>query len=141
MIDSGYRLDYKACRAHLEKRLAESAPGRLQLLTGPRQVGKTTLLLQLAEQQGERGVYAACDGPEATLPGFWERIWIQSAGGRQTCGALRLVSRRLRAAGRPATVAGLHSRLHHRTGHRTRCARARRDPPAGTISPDLRAMR
>ena len=79
MIDSGYRLDYKACRAHLEKRLAESAPGRLQLLTGPRQVGKTTLLLQLAEQQGERGVYAACDGPEATLPGFWERIWIQSA--------------------------------------------------------------
>src|SRR4030067_1509315 len=79
MIDSGYRSDYKSCRAHLEKRLAESAPGRLHLLTGPRQVGKTTLLLQLAEQQGERGVYAACDGPEATLPGFWERIWIQSA--------------------------------------------------------------
>src|SRR3989337_216908 len=110
MTDSGYRLDYKACRAHLEKRLAQSATGRLQLLTGPRQVGKTTLLLQLgrlqlltgprqvgkttlllqlAEQQGERGVYAACDGPEATLPGFWERIWIQSAeAARRHCKAV-----------------------------------------------------
>lgn len=37
---------------HLTRRLAEPAPGRLQLLTGPRQVGKTTLLLELAKLNG-----------------------------------------------------------------------------------------
>lgn len=75
MIHNGFRLDYQACRTHLEERLAEPAPGRVQLLTGPRQVGKTTLLLDLARQYGDPAVYAACDGPEAGLPGFWERLW------------------------------------------------------------------
>ncbi|MGQ0571672.1 MAG: ATP-binding protein [Armatimonadota bacterium] len=70
-----YRLDYLSCRTHLTERIAEPAPGRIQLLTGPRQVGKTTLLLELAQQQGERAVYAACDAPEAALPDFWERLW------------------------------------------------------------------
>jgi len=73
MSETEFRLGYPACRDVLARRLAEPAPGRIQLLAGPRQVGKTTLLLELAEQAGERAVYAAADGPEAALPGFWER--------------------------------------------------------------------
>lgn len=69
---------YEACRAALQARLAESAPGRVQLLTGPRQVGKTTLLLELAAAWPERAVYAAGDDPEAALPGFWERCWVEA---------------------------------------------------------------
>jgi uncharacterized protein len=69
-----FRLTYHECRDVLEKRLAEPAPGRIQLLAGPRQVGKTTLLLELAERAGKEAVYAAADAPEATLPGFWERL-------------------------------------------------------------------
>ena len=74
MSDQGFRLDYHACREVLAKRLAEPAPGRIQLLAGPRQVGKTTLLLEMAEQAGKQAVYAAADAPEAALPGFWERV-------------------------------------------------------------------
>lgn len=67
------RLDYPQCRDRLLARLTEPAPGRIQLLSGPRQVGKTTLLLELAERLGGLATYAAADGPEASLPGFWER--------------------------------------------------------------------
>lgn len=70
-----YRLDFRACRELLLRRLSEPAPTRIQLLAGPRQVGKTTLLLELAARLGEAAVYAAADGPEAALPGFWERLW------------------------------------------------------------------
>ena len=59
-------------------RLKEAAPGRIQLLTGPRQVGKTTLLLEIAAQFGDRAVYAAGDDPDASLPGFWERCWADA---------------------------------------------------------------
>ena len=45
--------DYAPCRDLLLKRLREPAPGRIQLLTGPRQVGKTTLLLEIAAQFGD----------------------------------------------------------------------------------------
>ena len=48
------------------------------ILTGPRQVGKTTLLLELAEQFGDQAVYAAGDDPNAALPGFWERCWAET---------------------------------------------------------------
>jgi hypothetical protein len=72
-----YRLSYAQCRDLLVQRLAEPAPGRIQLLAGPRQVGKTTLLLELAEALGERALYAAADAPEAALPGFWERLWAR----------------------------------------------------------------
>ena len=67
--------DYVYCRRTLLQRLQEAAPGRIQLLTGPRQVGKTTLLLEIAERLGAQAVYAAGDEPEASLPGFWERRW------------------------------------------------------------------
>jgi predicted AAA+ superfamily ATPase len=78
MRADAFRLDYTACRETLRRRLAEPAPGRMQLLTGPRQVGKTTLLLELACELGERGIYAAADAPEAALPGFWERLWTRA---------------------------------------------------------------
>ncbi len=66
------------CREVLLDRLKEAAPARIQLLTGPRQVGKTTLLLEIAARFGERAVYAAGDEPDAALPGFWERCWAQA---------------------------------------------------------------
>ncbi|MBI5485903.1 MAG: ATP-binding protein [Deltaproteobacteria bacterium] len=78
MTSVEYRLGFGECREILERRLAEAAPGRIQLLGGPRQVGKTTLLLELAERHGEAAIYAAADGPEAAAPGFWERLWVRA---------------------------------------------------------------
>jgi len=60
---------YVHCREVLLDRLKEAAPGRIQLLTGPRQVGKTTLLLEIAAQFGNRAVYAAGDEPYAARNG------------------------------------------------------------------------
>jgi predicted AAA+ superfamily ATPase len=72
-----FRLTYRDCRELFARRLAEP-PTRIQLLGGPRQVGKTTLLLELAEELGARALYAAGDTPEAYLPGFWERLWARA---------------------------------------------------------------
>ena len=66
------------CRSILLSRLKEPAPGRIQLLTGPRQVGKTTLLLDIAAQIGTSAIYVAGDDPDAALPGFWERHWVEA---------------------------------------------------------------
>lgn len=74
MSNESARYSYVECREVLTARLAEPAPGRIQLLAGPRQVGKTTLLLEVADQLGGQAVYAAADAPEAALPGFWERL-------------------------------------------------------------------
>lgn len=74
MLIDRFRQGYVECRDLLSRRLHEPAPGRIQLLCGPRQVGKTTMLLEIAEQIGGQAVYAAADAPEAALPGFWERI-------------------------------------------------------------------
>ncbi|MBN1605000.1 MAG: ATP-binding protein [Polyangiaceae bacterium] len=78
MSSEDYRLGYRAAREVILRRLAERARGRIQLLTGPRQVGKTTLLLELAQRLGKVAIYAAADGPEAALPGFWERLWVRA---------------------------------------------------------------
>ena len=78
MTNSAFRLDYASCLAQLRERVRESAPARIQLLVGPRQVGKTTLLLELAAELGPVARYAAMDGPEAALPGFWDRIWAEA---------------------------------------------------------------
>jgi hypothetical protein len=75
MSSEEYRLSYPQCRDVLAKRLGEHAPGRIQLLTGPRQVGKTTLLLNLADLFPKQAIYGAADAPEAALPGFWERLF------------------------------------------------------------------
>ena len=78
MLSEDYRLSYPECRDLLTKRVAERAPSRIQLLAGPRQVGKTTLLLELADRLGKAAIYVAADGPEAALPGFWDRLWAQA---------------------------------------------------------------
>jgi predicted AAA+ superfamily ATPase len=70
--------DYARSREVLIERLSEAAPARIQLLTGPRQVGKTTLLLDIAAQLGDQAVYAAGDEPDAALPAFWERRWAEA---------------------------------------------------------------
>jgi predicted AAA+ superfamily ATPase len=78
MSSGDYRLTFHEARDVLGRRLAEPAPARIQLLAGPRQVGKTTLLFELLEQHGKTAIYAAADGPEAALPGFWERLWVRA---------------------------------------------------------------
>jgi len=79
MTETNPRLGYAECRRLLLQRLDEPAPARIQLLTGPRQIGKTTLLLELARELGDSAFYAACDSPEAALPGFWEALWRRAA--------------------------------------------------------------
>jgi len=71
MMDAGYF----ATRQTLYKRLDEPAPGRIQMLTGPRQVGKTTILLEIARDYGEHALYLAADAPEASLPRWWLTQW------------------------------------------------------------------
>jgi uncharacterized protein len=78
MNDTSFRLDFPACRRLLLARVAEPAPQRIQLLVGPRQVGKTTLLTAIADSLGPAALYAAADGPEAALPGFWDRLWSRA---------------------------------------------------------------
>jgi predicted AAA+ superfamily ATPase len=78
MSSEDFRLSYSEAREVLNQRLDEPAPGRIQLLAGPRQVGKTTLLLEIVSHRAEAAVYAAADGPEAALPGFWERLWARA---------------------------------------------------------------
>ncbi|MBI2376975.1 MAG: ATP-binding protein [Deltaproteobacteria bacterium] len=82
MSSEAFRLSYSECRDVLAERLEEPAPGRIQLLAGPRQVGKTTLLLELVERFSELAVYAAADEPGSALPGFWERLLARA---EQTC--------------------------------------------------------
>lgn len=74
---SEYYLNFWECKKELSKRVLEPPPTRIQLLSGPRQVGKTTLLLDLAEEYATRAIYVAGDAPEASLPGFWERLSVQ----------------------------------------------------------------
>src|SRR5579884_3309328 len=70
MFFETFRRSYLECRELLSRRLAEPAPGRIQLLSGPRQVGQTTLLLEIAGEVGKQAVYAAADAAEGSLPGF-----------------------------------------------------------------------
>jgi predicted AAA+ superfamily ATPase len=78
MMNNTFRRSHAECLKLLEERLAEPAPSRIQILTGPRQVGKTTLLLDLAEELGNEAIYLAGDGPEAGLPGSWDRLWARA---------------------------------------------------------------
>ena len=66
---------YHATKTSLEKRLDEPAPGRVQILTGPRQVGKTSILLDISRRCNDSAIYLAADAPEAALPGWWEIQW------------------------------------------------------------------
>ena len=66
---------YLATQSILRARLEEPAPGRIQMLTGPRQVGKTTMLLDIAKTYGDAAIYLAADAPQAALPQWWATQW------------------------------------------------------------------
>ena len=78
MVSTPFTFDRIGCESTLRQRLGEPPPTRIQVLSGPRQVGKTTLLTGLAEELGPAALYVAADGPEAALPGFWERLWARA---------------------------------------------------------------
>ena len=75
MSDKRFPHTYSSVLDELGRRLAGARPGRVQLLTGPRQVGKTHLLRELERRFAGRVVYAAADSPAASLPGWWEAQW------------------------------------------------------------------
>lgn len=82
---------YFAIREEIRRRLAEPAPALMQVLTGPRQVGKTTLLLEAADAWGEQAIYLAADAPDASLPDWWARNWQRAIALAQRGPALLLV--------------------------------------------------
>lgn len=69
------RLSWTAARRELARRLSEPAPGRVQLLTGPRASGKTTLARAVAEPFGDHAVRAsgesALDESRQALDAAW----------------------------------------------------------------------
>lgn len=105
---------YGSCRRVLMERLGEAAPGRIQILTGPRQVGKTTLLLDLAEQFGNQAVYAAGDDPSAALPGFWERSWADAEARAQNGTTVLMLDEIHRLADWAAKLKGQWDRLRRK---------------------------
>ncbi len=105
---------YDHCRQVLKERLRETAPGRIQILTGPRQVGKTTLLLELAGQFGDQAVYAAGDDPSAALPGFWERCWADAEARAQNGPAVLMLDEIHRLADWAAKLKGQWDRLRRK---------------------------
>jgi uncharacterized protein len=87
MVDSRFPHSYSAVLAELRRRLDEPPPGMVQILSGPRQVGKTHLLRALEKAADGHAIYAAADVPAASLPGWWEAQWraveeIAGASGR-----------------------------------------------------------
>jgi hypothetical protein len=70
-MDGGYYIT----RERLRERVLGDDATRVQMLTGPRQVGKTTLLLELARDFGERAIYRAADIEEVASPGWWPIQW------------------------------------------------------------------
>jgi uncharacterized protein len=112
MVNVENAFDY--CRQALTDRLAEPAPGRIQILTGPRQVGKTTLLLELAEAFGDQAVYAAGDDPDADLPGFWERSWAEAEDRAQKRTALLLLDEVHRISDWAAKLKGAWDRIRRK---------------------------
>lgn len=59
----------------------DDAP-RSRLLLGPRSVGKSTLLLECAEQLGDRAIYVTGDDPAMLLPDAWDRVWSEAGRAR-----------------------------------------------------------
>lgn len=112
MVNIENAFDY--CREALTERLAEPAPGRIQILTGPRQVGKTTLLLELAAAFDAQAVYAAGDDPDAALPGFWERCWAEAEDRAQKKTALLLLDEVHRVPDWAAKLKGAWDRIRRR---------------------------
>jgi predicted AAA+ superfamily ATPase len=66
---------YRAAHAFLRRLRTETSDSKHVLLTGPRHVGKTTLLLELARELGDRAIYVSGDDPTVLLPQSWTRLW------------------------------------------------------------------
>ncbi|MBM4084880.1 MAG: ATP-binding protein, partial [Planctomycetes bacterium] len=77
MADNAFPHTYSAVREELVRRLSAAPNYLVQLVAGPRQVGKTTLLLELERHWPQRSLYVAADAPEAMLPGWWENLWAR----------------------------------------------------------------
>jgi hypothetical protein len=75
MKDDLFPHAYSSVLDELTRRLGESAPARIQLLSGPRQVGKTHLLHALERRLARGVVFAAADSPASAIPGWWEAQW------------------------------------------------------------------
>lgn len=75
MNESAITCAYTDVLRTLRERLREPAPARAQILSGPRQVGKTTLLGEIADEWADQAIYAPADTPEASLSGWWENLW------------------------------------------------------------------
>ena len=78
MNDSVFPHSYSRIGEALRNRLAEEAPSYIQLLTGPRQVGKTTLLHEIENDPRWRSIYANADTPAAALPNWWDNLLNQT---------------------------------------------------------------
>ncbi|MBN1982956.1 MAG: AAA family ATPase, partial [Chitinivibrionales bacterium] len=75
-VESHYT--YTQLLATLRKRVAEPAPAFIQIVSGPRQVGKTTALLSLQKEDPEYTLYTTADAPEAALSIWWEQLWSKA---------------------------------------------------------------
>ena len=69
---------YRVVLETLRQRLQEKPPTKIQLLVGPRQVGKTTLLLELARAAPIPAFYVNADAPEASLPSWADARWREA---------------------------------------------------------------
>jgi predicted AAA+ superfamily ATPase len=67
--------NFVTTRNTLLARLDEPAPGRIQMLTGPRQVGKTTILREIADKWEARAIYLSGDSPLAAVSSWWLEEW------------------------------------------------------------------
>ena len=74
----GYAATLEVLSSRLAEEPRQAGPHLVQLLTGPRQVGKTTLLLALANVHPGSSIYVAGDAPESALGGFWEQLWARA---------------------------------------------------------------
>jgi len=79
MFDKINKHTFQSVRATLKERLKEKSPALIQLIVGPRQVGKTTLILEIASEWAGRSLYASADTPEAQKPStFNQRLILLS---------------------------------------------------------------
>lgn len=86
-MDGGYFIT----RERLRERILNDDTTRIQMLTGPRQVGKTTLLLELARDFGEHAIYRAADVEEVATPGWWNVQWERALRLAQTSKTLLII--------------------------------------------------
>ncbi len=86
MVNKKFYLDPAGLRETLRRRLADAAPCLIQLVSGPRQVGKTTCLLALVDGLGDKAIYASLDAPESAQVGSWERLWHKAENVAKTQG-------------------------------------------------------